>query len=124
MTMSRLSLPARTETAALLVAVVGIIVQIIGGVPYPAVPPGIIILLVAAALVAFLPWRWAPLAGVLGGGFLLIGGFAAARSRYDLSHPGHPGAFAGTWLQLAAVAVAVVAGIVALAVRNRRLARA
>jgi hypothetical protein len=58
MTLSRLSRPARTEAAALAVAAVGIIIQIIGGVNYPAVPPGLIILLAAAALVAFLPWRW------------------------------------------------------------------
>jgi len=37
---------------------------------------------------------------------------------------GHPGAFIGSWIQLVAVVVAVAAGIAALAVRNRRLARA
>lgn len=124
MTISRLSRPARAEAAALIVAAVGIVVQIIGGVNYPAVPPGLIILLAGAALVAFLPWRWAPVFGVLGAGFLLIGAFAAAESRDHLSHPGHPGAFIGSWIQLVAVVVAVAAGIAALAVRNRRLARA
>jgi hypothetical protein len=124
MTLSRLSLPARTEAAALTVAAVGIIIQIIGGVNYPAVPPGLIILLAAAALVAFLPWRWAPMIGVLAGAFMVIGAIAAANARYDLTHPGHPGAFIGTWIQLIAVVVAVVAGVRALAVRNQRLARA
>lgn len=124
MTLSRLSRPARTEAAALAVAAVGIIIQIIGGVNYPAVPPGLIILLAAAALVAFLPWRWAPVIGVLAGAFMVIGAIAAANARYDLTHPGHPGAFIGTWIQLIAVVVAVVAGIAALAVRNPRLARA
>lgn len=124
MTLSRLSRPARTEAAALAVAGAGIIIQIIGGVNYPAVPPGLIILLAAAALVAFLPWRWAPVIGVLAGAFMVIGAMAAANARYDLTHPGHPGAFTGTWIQLIAVVVAVVAGIAALAVRNRRLARA
>ena len=124
MTISRLSRPARTEAAALTIAAAGIIVQIIGGVPYPVVPPGLVVLLAAAALVVFLPWRWAPLTGVIGGGFLLIGGAAAERSRYDLSHPGHPGAFVGTWIEIAALAVAVVAGLAAFAVRNRRRARA
>jgi hypothetical protein len=122
-TVSRLSQPARTEAAALIVAAVGIVVQIIGGVNYPAVPPGLIILLAAAALVAFLPWRWAPVFGVAGAAFLLFGAAAAASSRNHLSHPGHPGAFIGSWIQLAAVVVAVAAGIVALAVRNRRLTR-
>jgi len=124
MTLSRLSRPARTEATALAVAAVGIIIQIIGGVNYPAVPPGLIILLAAAALVAFLPWRWAPVFGVLAGAFMVIGAIAAANARYDLTHPGHPGAFIGTWIQLIAVVVAVVAGVMALAVRNQRLARA
>jgi hypothetical protein len=122
--LSRLSRPARTEAAALAVAAAGIIIQIIGGVNYPAVPPGLIILLAAAALVAFLPWRWAPVFGVLAGAFMVIGAIAAANARYDLTHPGHPGAFIGTWIQLIAVVVAVVAGVMALAVRSRRLARA
>ena len=124
MTLSRLSRPARTEAAALAVAAAGIIIQIIGGVNYPAVPPGLIILLAAAALVAFLPWRWAPVIGVLAGAFMVIGAIAAANARYDLTHPGHPGAFIGTWIQLIAVVVAVIAGVRALAVRNQRLARA
>ncbi|HEY7278784.1 MAG TPA: hypothetical protein VH594_22645 [Trebonia sp.] len=124
MTLSRLSRPARTEAAALAVAAIGIVIQIIGGVNYPAVPPGLIILLAAAALVAFLPWRWAPVFGVLAGAFMVIGAIAAANARYDLSHPGHPGAFIGTWIQLIAVVIAVVAGVMALAVRNQRLARA
>jgi hypothetical protein len=124
MTLSRLSLPARTEAAALTVAAAGIIIQIIGGVNYPAVPPGLIILLAAAALVAFLPWRWTPLIGVLAGAFMVFGAAAAANARYDLTHPAHPGAFIGTWIQLIAVVVAVVAGVRALAVRNQRLAHA
>jgi ABC-type Na+ transport system ATPase subunit NatA len=39
-----------------------------------------------------------------------------------LAGPGHPGPFVGTWIEIAAMAVAVVAGIAALAVGNRRLA--
>lgn len=124
MTLSLLSRPARTEAAALAVAAAGIIIQIIGGVKYGAFPPGLFILLAAAALVAFLPWRWVPLIGVLVGAFMIFGAAAASTGRYDLTHPGHPGAFIGTWIQLIAVVVAVVAGVMALAVRSRRLARA
>lgn len=36
-------------------------------------------------------------------------------------YPGHPGAFIGTWIQLFAVVVAVVAGIADLTVRNRQV---
>jgi len=122
--LSRLSRPTRTEAASLAVAAAGIIIQIIGGVDYPAVPPGLVILLAAAALVAFLPWRWAPVIGVLAGAFMVIGAIAAANARYDLTHAGHPGAFIGTWIQLIAVVVAVVAGVKALTVRDQRLTRA
>ena len=122
--LSRLSRPARTQVNALIVAAAGIVVQIIAGVNYPAVPPGLIILLVAAALVLFVPWRWVSLIAVFASGFLLIGGFANAGSRSHLTHPGHPGAFVGTWIEIAATAVAVVAGITALIVGDRRLARA
>jgi membrane-bound ClpP family serine protease len=120
MNLSRLSRQARTEAAALTVAAIGIIIQIIGGVKYPVVPPGLIILLAGAALVAFLPWRRiGALLGVLVGAFMIFGAAAASTGRYDLTHPGHPGAFIGTWIQLIAVVVAVIAGLAALAVRNR-----
>ena len=117
--------PARARVAvaaaALAVAGAGIIVQIIAGVNYPAVPPGLIILLAAAAIVWFVPWQWTPMIGAVCGGFLVFGGFAAAQGRYDLSHPGtHPGAFAGTLLQMIAMAVAVVAGVLALLAQSRR----
>jgi hypothetical protein len=123
-TLSSHDRPARTrvavQAAALAVAGIGIIVQIIAGVNYPAVPPGLIILLAAAAIVWFVPWRWTPMIGVVCGGFLFFGGFAAAQGRYDLSHPGtHPGAFAGTLLQMIAMGAAVVAGVLALAARSR-----
>jgi hypothetical protein len=120
MTLSRLDKPARVQAAALAAAGAGIVIQIIAGVNYPAVPPGLVILLAVAAVVGFVPWRWTPMIGVVCAGFLFIGGFAAAQGRYDLSHPGtHPGAFAGTLLQMVAMGVAVVAGIVALAIRSR-----
>ena len=121
---SRPSRPARTQVTALIVAAAGIVVQIIAGENYPAVPPGLIILLVAAALVLLVPWRWVSLIAVFASGFLLIGGFANADSRSHLAHPGHPGAFVGTWIEIAAMAVAVVDGITALIAGDRRLARA
>jgi hypothetical protein len=96
---SRLSWPARAAVTALVVAGVAIVVQIIAGANYPAIPPGLIIVL-ASALVLFIPWRWTPLNGVLAGGFLFFGGVKAAGSRYDLTRAGHPGVFAGTWIDL------------------------
>jgi uncharacterized membrane protein len=124
-TISRHDQPARTqvavEAAALAVAAADIVAQIIAGVKYGAVPPGLIILLAAAAVVWFVPWRWTPMIGVVCGAFIFIGGFAAAQGRDDLSHPGaHPGAFAGTLIQMIAMAVAVVVGVLALVARSRR----
>jgi hypothetical protein len=112
----RLSRPARAEAAALTAAAAGIIIQIIAGVHYGPVPPGLIILLAAAAFVVFLPWRWAPVVGLVPAAFVFLGGFVSTTGRYDLGHPGHPGAFAGTLIQMAALVIAIIAGVIALAV--------
>jgi len=55
----------------LVVAAAGIMIQYVSGVDYPTIPPGPVILLAAAAVVAFGPWSWAvkrssPPAGVAG----------------------------------------------------------
>jgi hypothetical protein len=55
---------------------------------------------------------------------LVIGGVATPDSRHHLTDPGHPGAFGGTLIEMAGLAVAVVAGILALTVRGRRSADA
>lgn len=65
---------------ALLVAAAGIGVQIAGGADYPAVPPGAILLVIAAGIVWFAPWRWAPAAAVVAGVFLVVGLFAAGQA--------------------------------------------
>ncbi len=101
--------------AALLVAAVGIVVQIVGGnVPdYPLVPPGAVILLVAAGFVWFAPWRWSPVVGVLAGVFQLVGLFAAGQSPRLVSFD-PVGDSLGLWLQLLALVVAVVTGTAAV----------
>jgi hypothetical protein len=75
-------------------------------------------MLVAAALVAFGPWRWTPVVGVVVGLFLLVGFFASG-SVGSLLAPDRSGVFVGAWVQFLAVIVTVVAGIVA-AVQNYR----
>jgi hypothetical protein len=116
----RSSLPPASQLtiAALLVAAAGFVIQIVSGVDVPTVPPGLVIMLVAAGLVAFLPWRWIPVFGAAVGLFLLVGFFAsgAVGSLLDLSRSG---AIIGAWIQFLAVIVAVVAGIVAT-VQNYR----
>ena len=115
---SSLSPAGKVTVAALLVAAAGFLIQIVSGVDVPTVPPGLVIMLVAAALVAFGPWRWTPVVGVIVGLFLLVGFFASG-SVGSLLAPDQSGVFVGAWVQFLAVIVTVVAGIVA-AVQNYR----
>ena len=116
----RSSLPpaSKLTVAALLVAAAGFVIQIISGVDVPTVPPGLVIMLVAAGLVAFLPWRWIPVVGAAVGLFLLVGFFASGAVS-SLLDPSRLGVFVGAWIQFLAVIAAVVTGIVAT-VQNYR----
>ena len=109
------SVPTRLCAGAILVAIAGIVVQIATGVKYGTVPPGPIILAVTAALILFIRWPGVRILGVVAPLFIFIGGFASSTGRTDISHPGHVGPFLGTLAELIALAVAVVAGVVALA---------
>jgi hypothetical protein len=113
------SSPARkTTVAALLVAALGFVVQIVSGLEVPTIPPGLVILLAAAALVAAVPWRWVPLVGAVVGLFLLFGFFASGAVGALLA-PDRLGVLVGAWVQFLAVIAAVVAGVVAT-VQNYR----
>ncbi len=103
---------SKLTVAALLVAAAGFAIQIVSGVDVPTVPPGLVIMLVAAGLVAFLPWRWIPVIGTVVGLFLFVGFFAsgAVGNLLDLNRLG---VFIGAWIQFLAVIVAAVTGIVA-----------
>ncbi len=103
---------SKVTIAALLVAAVGIVIQLVSGVDFSQVPPGLIILLVAAALVAFGPWRRTPVAGIVVGFFLLVGFFASGQIG-SLLDPGLFGRFVGVWVLFLSVVVAVVAGTAA-----------
>jgi hypothetical protein len=109
---------SKLTVAALLVAAAGFVIQIVSGVAVPTIPPGLVIMLVAAGLVAFLPWRWTPVVGTAVGLFLFVGFFAsgAVGNLLDLSRLG---VFIGAWIQFLAVIVTAVAGIVAT-VQNYR----
>jgi hypothetical protein len=109
---------SQLTVAALLVAAAGFVMQIVAGVDVPTVPPGLVILLVAAALVTFAPWRWMPVVGVVVGLFLLVGFFASGAVG-SLLEPSELGVFLGAWVQFLAVIVAVVAGIVAVSQNYR-----
>ena len=107
---SSFSSSGRVTVAALLVAAAGFAVQIVSGVDVPAVPPGLVIMVVSAGLVAFLPWRWMPVVGAAVGLFLLVG-FLASGAVGSLVEPSRLGVFVGAWVQFLAVIVAVAAGV-------------
>ena len=93
-----------------LVAAAGIVIQIIGGIDYPVVPPGLVILVVAAGLVTLARWSWVPFVGVLVPLFLLVGG-AIAIANEDEPDRTVAVALAGTVVQAIGVVVALVAGL-------------
>jgi hypothetical protein len=98
----------------LLVAAAGIVIQIASGAEYPTIPPGLVILLAAAGLVALATrWRWTTIVGVIVALFLLVGGVLAPQAREQLANPGQVGVFIGTVIQLLALVVALVAGVAA-----------
>jgi hypothetical protein len=76
-----LSLADKVTVAGLVVAVGGVLLQIISGHDYPAIPPVFLILLIPAGLIAFGRWRWTPVLAVLAGLFLTFGLFASGQSR-------------------------------------------
>lgn len=99
--------------AGLVVVAAGIVIQIAVGVDYPTIPPGLMIVLVAAGLIVFGPWWWTPVVGLVVGLFLLVGFFVSSGTMDRLTDTGEFGEFAGTAIQLVGVIVAIVAAGVA-----------
>jgi small-conductance mechanosensitive channel len=119
-----LSAAGKLNVTGMVVAAAGIIIQIASGSDlYPTIPPGPIVLLAGAALVALGPWRWTPVVGVVVPLFLLVGAAIAAVVSGEfvdqLTDPGEVGIFAGDVLQLLGMITALVAGIVALGQSSR-----
>ncbi len=103
----------KLSAIGLLAAAGGIVVQIVGGADYPVVPPAIPLLVVASGIVRFAPWRWAPLAAVLVGAFMIFGLFAAGQAS-RLIEVDTALDTTGLWIQMVAVVVAVVSGVRAM----------
>ena len=112
------SSPAARLLVVGLVAAAGMLIQYASGVEYPTIPPGPIIALVAAAVVAFGPWRRAPVVGLVAAVFISLGGVIATIAGNgftpQLSDPGAVGGFVGTLVQIAGLVIAVAAGVVAV----------
>lgn len=110
--------PAATAlVAGLILGAVGLIIEVVSGVPgFPTVPPGPIILAVAALFVALAPWRWAPILGLAAAVFLTVGQVVAPNFGGSLDRLGDVGTFgpfAGTALFEIGLLVALVAGVLA-----------
>lgn len=95
---------------ALLVAAAGFIAQLIAGVTdTPTIPPGLVAIVVAAALVAFTSWAWAPLIAIAVSVFNLVV-FVAVGGVNRLTETTELLAFVGSWLMVLALIVSCVAG--------------
>jgi hypothetical protein len=113
-----LSTAGKLNVAGLVAGAGGILMQYLSRVEgFPTIPPGPIILLVAAAVVAFGPWRWTPAVGVVTPLFVLVGGAIATIVNWGvgapLANPAEVGGFASAVIQLLGLITALVAGIVA-----------
>ena len=115
---SSLSSASKLTVAALLVAALGFAIQIFSGIDVPTVPPGLVILVVAATVVALLPWRWVPVVGAFAGLFLFVGFFASGAVG-TLLDPSRFGVLVGAWIQFLALIVAVAGGLV-VTIQNYR----
>jgi hypothetical protein len=121
----RLSPAASLTVAGLVVAAAGIVIQIASGADYPTIPPGLLILLAAAGLVALATrWRWTMIVGVIVSLFLLVGGALAPQAREQLGDPTQVGVFIGTVIQLLALVVALVVSVAATRQSYRTQTRA
>jgi len=113
-----LSTAGKANVAGLVVGAAGIAILFVS-IDFPVpVPVGTILLLLVAALVGLGRWRWTPIVGVLMPlsifiGAIFIGGFIAPGLFDRLTQPSEVGAFVGTWVQMPALLVAIIAGLVA-----------
>lgn len=92
--------------------VIVIVIQMIAGVDYPTVPPGLVILVIAACAVALVRRTWMTAIGVDVALFILVGGAFADPGYDNLTDPRIAGAWVGTAVQLLGPAIAVVSGLV------------
>jgi hypothetical protein len=122
----RLIAPAnKGVVVALLIAAIGVAMQIIAGAPYPPVPPVFFILLVPAALIAFGKWAWTPALSLLAGAFLTLGLFTSGAYKRLLGTTNW-GDSIGLWIQSVAVLLAIILSmesILRLVKKNKNVQR-
>ncbi len=105
----------------LLVGATGISILWAAGVEFPvAIPPGLVILLVGALLVALLRAPWAAAVGAFLGAFVLVGFLASPTGMDNLTGQSGTAVASGQAVQLLGVAIALVSGTVAFRSERRR----
>ncbi len=112
-----LSTVAKLNVTGLVLTAAGMVLQIAAGSElYPTIPPGPIILLVGAVLVALGPRGWAPYVGLVVPVFLTVGGIIAAIVSgsfiSQLTKVGQAGIFVGSLAHVVGLITALVAGII------------
>lgn len=126
--LSNLSFPTKLTVASLVACAVAIWMQWLSGdSAYPKFPPGPVFFIAIAAIVAFAArWWWTPLIGSLIGLLVTSGWFARLpQAMQRLTHPGSaghfaPGIFLGAALQIIALLLTDVSGLVATVMNYRR----
>jgi hypothetical protein len=109
----------RLTVIALLAAAAGFVAQMVAGVTdTPTIPPGLVAIVAAAGLIAFLPGGSAPIAGPAAGLFNLVALFAVGAAE-RLLEVSPATAFVGAWVMAVALILATVAGTVATVQNNR-----
>src|ERR1700721_4305006 len=126
---TKLSVCTKLKIAGLISVTVAIWTQWLSGDPaYPKFPPGPVIFIAVARIVAMgTRWWWAPLIGTLIALLVTSGWFALLPVNVlCLTHPGSvgkfaAGIFAGTLLQIAALLFTDIAGLAATIQNYRRM---
>jgi hypothetical protein len=114
-----LSTASKLTVVTLLVAAIGFVVQMVAGVTNtPTIPPGLVAILLAAGLIAFLPGRGVPATGPAAGLFNLVV-FVVVGAADRLLQPSPASAFLGAWFMVVALIIATFAGTIAT-VQNYR----
>jgi hypothetical protein len=116
--------PRAATVAGLVVGAVGIAVLWAAGVEFPIYPPpGILILLAGAVFVGLAPWPWTPAVGAFLGLFVTVG-FVASGGPPNLFGRDGTSVAIGTWIQMAGVLTALIAGVTATRANHRKPTKA
>lgn len=116
--MTTTSSVARGATIGGLLAIgAGLITQQLAGVSMPPVPPGLVLVVVAAVLMIVTSWRWTPIVAVVAATAEAVAVLAGAGKLVDF---GALDVLGATWLRFAGVVVTLVAGAITIRAGYRR----